>query len=53
MFELDGRKEAAVKHGKSSGENLLQDAGKVIKDKFMARDTSEHRFTILALALNS
>ena len=49
LYELDGRKEDAIEHGKSSPATLLQDACRVIKG-FIARDPDEIRFTILALA---
>lgn len=51
LYELDGRKNFPVKHGKTSPETLLKDAVEVCK-VFMARDPTEIRFTILALTAN-
>ena len=49
LYELDGRKEGPVRHGDTTQENLLKDSVAVV-EKFMKRDPSEMRFTILALA---
>ena len=49
LYELDGRKAGPVPHGTTSATTLLPDACRVIKE-FMARDPTEVRFTILALA---
>jgi len=49
LYELDGRKEGPIDHGPTSQMTLLKDACAVIK-KFMARDPTEMRFTITALA---
>ena len=49
LYELDGRKEGPIYHGPTSQMTLLKDACEVIK-KFMARDPTEMRFTITALA---
>lgn len=51
LFELDGRKNFPVKHGKTSNESFLKNAIEVCKE-FMSRDPSEIRFTILALVPN-
>lgn len=51
LYELDGRREGPVPRGSSSRETLLEDAGKVIKEKFMALDPEEHRFSIMALTV--
>lgn len=48
IYELDGRKEGPVLHGKTTEGRFLYDGMKVVK-KFMDRDPSEIRFTILAL----
>lgn len=49
LYELDGRKNGPVLHGPLTSDNsLLKDACKVVR-KFMQRDPSELRFTILAL----
>lgn len=53
LVELDGRKDTPVSHGPCTPDSLLEDATHVIKDKFMQADPSEHRFTILALTMNS
>jgi ubiquitin carboxyl-terminal hydrolase L3 len=49
LYELDGRKEGPILHGTTSQGALLKDACHVIQ-KFMARDPSETRFAITALA---
>jgi Ubiquitin carboxyl-terminal hydrolase, family 1 len=49
LYELDGRKPAPVNHGATSPDTLLQDAVEVVS-QFMARDPTELRFTIVALA---
>ncbi|KAI0565281.1 Ubiquitin carboxyl-terminal hydrolase 1 [Gracilaria domingensis] len=51
LYELDGRKDYPVKHGPSTPATVLQDTACVIKEKFMALDPAENRFTILALSL--
>jgi len=48
IYELDGRKKGPVLHGDTSEGRFLFDGMKVVK-KFMDRDPSEIRFTILAL----
>ncbi|CAN8066677.1 unnamed protein product [Agarophyton chilense] len=52
LYELDGRKGYPVNHGQSAQTTILQDSAKVIKEKFMALDPTENRFTILSLSLN-
>lgn len=52
LYQLDGRTDAPIHHGETTKENLLQDACKVVKEQFMARDPNELRFTIIALAEN-
>lgn len=49
LYELDGRRKRPVAHGATTADALLRDAAAVIKDKFMAADPDEHRFTIVAL----
>nr|KAG5692008.1 hypothetical protein BaRGS_027653 [Batillaria attramentaria] len=49
LYEMDGRKDAPVCHGKTSDEALLEDTVKVVR-KFMARDPDEINFTLMALA---
>eukprot|EP00531_Pseudo-nitzschia_arenysensis_P007859 CAMPEP_0116143144 /NCGR_PEP_ID=MMETSP0329-20121206/15291_1 /TAXON_ID=697910 /ORGANISM="Pseudo-nitzschia arenysensis, Strain B593" /LENGTH=243 /DNA_ID=CAMNT_0003638439 /DNA_START=69 /DNA_END=800 /DNA_ORIENTATION=- len=49
LYELDGRKQGPVDHGPTSQATLLKDAIRVIQ-KFMARDPTEMRFTMTALA---
>ncbi|XP_071500052.1 ubiquitin carboxyl-terminal hydrolase isozyme L3-like [Diadema antillarum] len=50
VYELDGRKKFPINHGPVE-ESFLKSAANVCK-KFMARDPSELRFTVLALAKN-
>jgi len=49
LYELDGRKSFPIQHGLTTPETLVYDAAEICK-KFMARDPSEIRFNILALA---
>ncbi|XP_025088066.1 ubiquitin carboxyl-terminal hydrolase-like [Pomacea canaliculata] len=49
LYEMDGRKEAPVNHGKTSSDTLLQDTVKVVRE-FMARDPDEINFTLMVLA---
>jgi len=55
LYELDGRTFDAqgvafpVCHGPTSSETFLQDAAKVIKEEFMARDPTSINFNITAL----
>jgi len=49
LYELDGRKAGPVRHGPTTQANLLKDACQVIQ-KIMARDPTESRFAITALA---
>ncbi|XP_030056462.1 ubiquitin carboxyl-terminal hydrolase isozyme L3 isoform X2 [Microcaecilia unicolor] len=49
LYELDGRKNFPVSHGRTSDETLLEDAIEVCK-KFMQRDPNELRFTVIALS---
>lgn len=50
LYELDGRKAGAVIHGPTTPMTLLQDSCRIIREEFMARDPTEMRFTITALA---
>lgn len=50
LIELDGRKDGPVDHGPTTETTLLLDAIQVIQGKFMKRDPTEVRFTMLALA---
>lgn len=50
LLQLDGRRDAPVVHGASSGETLLRDACTVVQEQFMQRDPTELRFNMLALA---
>jgi ubiquitin carboxyl-terminal hydrolase L3 len=50
LYELDGRKAGPVIHGPTTPMTLLQDSCRIIRDEFMARDPTEMRFTITALA---
>ena len=49
LYEMDGRKDGPIAHGKTSPMTLLADSCKVVRE-FMERDPGEMRFTILALA---
>lgn len=49
LYELDGRKNFPVSHGKTSDDSFVADAAAVCK-KFMARDEKELRFTVMAIA---
>jgi len=49
LYEMDGRKSRAIRHGDTTEETFLADACKVV-EKFMKRDPEELRFTIMALA---
>lgn len=48
LYELDGRKNQPVNHGKTSLETFVKDAAKVCQ-AFMARNSNDINFTILAL----
>lgn len=48
IYELDGRKEGPIPHGKTTDDRFLYDGIEVVK-KFMQRDPNEYRFTVLAL----
>lgn len=49
LYELDGRKDGPIHHGPTTQDSLLRDACVVVR-KFMAKDPTEVRFTITALA---
>ena len=50
LVELDGRKDGPIKHGSTTEMTLLKDACQRVVKKFMERDPSDCRFSILALA---
>lgn len=52
LYQLDGRKNAPVRHGTTSPDSFLLDTADVIRSSFMEVDPSEHRFTIVALVDN-
>ncbi|XP_033118424.1 ubiquitin carboxyl-terminal hydrolase isozyme L3-like isoform X2 [Anneissia japonica] len=49
LYEMDGRKPNPINHGKCSNETVLEDAAAVCM-KFMNRDPTELRFTLIALS---
>ncbi|XP_032237490.1 ubiquitin carboxyl-terminal hydrolase isozyme L3 isoform X2 [Nematostella vectensis] len=49
VYELDGRKEFPINHGKSTPETFMKDAARVCRE-FMTRDPTELHFTVVALA---
>merc|ERR1712150_107195 len=49
LYEMDGRKDGPIHHGKTTTETFLADSCRVI-EQFMKRDPGELRFTIMALA---
>lgn len=51
IYELDGMKEFAVNHGKSSKEGFLGDVSKLIKG-FFERDPNEVSFSTVVFAKN-
>ncbi|XP_044746479.1 ubiquitin carboxyl-terminal hydrolase [Coccinella septempunctata] len=48
LYELDGRKEFPVNHGKTTRQTFVNDAAKVCKD-FIARDHEDVNFTAMVL----
>lgn len=48
LYELDGRKEFPINHGKTTMDTFIDDAAKVCKD-FIARDAEDVNFTVMAL----
>jgi ubiquitin carboxyl-terminal hydrolase L3 len=59
LYELDGRIVAddgaayPVAHGPTTAETFLADAGKVIREEFMARDPENYNFNVTALCKSS
>jgi len=51
LYEMDGRKDGPINHGRTTTETFLADSCKVV-EQFMKRDPEELRFTIMALAPN-
>jgi ubiquitin carboxyl-terminal hydrolase L3 len=51
LLELDGAKNFAISHGKTTDDSFPADAAAVCK-KFMSRDEKELRFTVMAIAPN-
>eukprot|EP01028_Stygiella_incarcerata_P011408 TRINITY_DN644_c0_g1_i1.p1 TRINITY_DN644_c0_g1~~TRINITY_DN644_c0_g1_i1.p1 ORF type:complete len:250 (-),score=83.01 TRINITY_DN644_c0_g1_i1:358-1107(-) len=49
LFELDGRKNGPICHGKTSADRLLEDSCAVIKTNFMDVDPESIEFTMVAL----
>ncbi|XP_059155631.1 ubiquitin carboxyl-terminal hydrolase-like isoform X2 [Physella acuta] len=52
LYELDGRKDAPVVHGKTTPETFLEETVEVVK-KFMAREPENVNFNVMALAKGS
>ena len=52
LYELDGRQDVPINHGKCRSNELLPKTCEVIQ-RFMERDPGELRFTIMALAYSS
>jgi len=50
LYELDGRKPFPINHGASKPDSFLQDAVKVIKEQFIARDPTQMAFSMIALS---
>ncbi|KAF5297425.1 hypothetical protein FQR65_LT01356 [Abscondita terminalis] len=48
LYEMDGRKEFPINHGKTTPDNLLEDAAKVCRE-YMEREADNHNFTVMAL----
>ncbi|XP_057661438.1 ubiquitin carboxyl-terminal hydrolase isoform X2 [Diorhabda carinulata] len=48
LYELDGRKDFPIVHGKTTHETFLEDAARVCKE-FMERDSEDINFTVMAL----
>ncbi|KAL3284019.1 hypothetical protein HHI36_018189 [Cryptolaemus montrouzieri] len=48
LYELDGRKEFPINHGKTTSDTFVQDVAKVCKE-FIARDSEDVNFTVMAL----
>eukprot|EP00916_Digyalum_oweni_P008141 GHVL01013640.1.p1 GENE.GHVL01013640.1~~GHVL01013640.1.p1 ORF type:complete len:223 (+),score=56.61 GHVL01013640.1:79-747(+) len=49
VYELDGRKEGPIDHGKRDKKSFLDDAVKVVKS-FIDREPEEFRFTVMAIS---
>jgi len=49
LYELDGRKQFPINHGKSSDKEFVYDAAKVIKEKFMGLVPNNPNFNMIAL----
>ncbi|XP_041358026.1 ubiquitin carboxyl-terminal hydrolase-like [Gigantopelta aegis] len=48
LFEMDGRKDGPIDHGKTTPDTFLSDAAKVVQ-QFMKRDPDELNFNVMAL----
>ncbi|KXJ23948.1 ubiquitin carboxyl-terminal hydrolase isozyme L3 [Exaiptasia diaphana] len=48
LYELDGRKDFPINHGKTTDESFLKDGARVCQE-FMKRDPDEVHFTVVAL----
>eukprot|EP00922_Rhytidocystis_sp_ex-Travisia-forbesii_P013107 GHVS01019639.1.p1 GENE.GHVS01019639.1~~GHVS01019639.1.p1 ORF type:complete len:235 (-),score=47.21 GHVS01019639.1:110-814(-) len=50
LYELDGRKKFPINHGPCKTDTLLQEAVRVVKEKFMAKTPSELRYSMIAIS---
>lgn len=49
VYELDGRKEFPINHGKSSSDSLLKDAVNIIQ-RFIKNSSHSHQFNVITLS---
>lgn len=49
IYELDGRKDFPINHGRCTSNELLQTSVKIVKENFMAKTPNELRYSIIAL----
>lgn len=51
LWLLDGRKEMPTECGECKEGHVLEEAAKVIRERFMSKDPTEQRFTVMALTM--